>query len=263
MRAYNALRTPARKIILALADPVFSPTDERAKNLALDDTDRIGLFNLIQGAETELKNASSRSTECEPENKLDRLAGTLKEAQNILALVPDSNRKKLADSFDASLSTLMDTKASEYKILHLATHAFVPQKAPERATIVLSFVDRSGQQGFIRLKDIYQLKLQAELVTLSACETSVGEDVKGEGLVGLARGFMYAGVPRVVASLWKVDDEATAELMTNFYKAMLIDNLPASAALRQAQKNMYEHPRKLEWKAPFYWAAFTIQGEWR
>jgi CHAT domain-containing protein/Flp pilus assembly protein TadD len=265
IRTIIAAHTPTTKTILAFADPVFSPADDRVKNLALNDNSRSSLFNLIQGAETELQSASSRSNECEPESRLGRLPGTLQEAQNILALVPDNNRKKLANSFDASLSTLMNPMVRDYKILHLATHAFVPLKAPERATIVLSFIDKQGQpqQGFIRLKDIYQLKLQAELVTLSACETGIGEDVKGEGLVGLGRGFMYAGVPRVVASLWKVDDEATAELMTNFYKAMLTSNLPASAALRQAQKDMYEHPRKAEWKAPFYWAAFTIQGEWR
>lgn len=255
----------APKTILAFADPVFSPADDRLKNLPLSETGRSNLFDLIKGTETEFSSASSRGTECEAESRLDRLPSTLQEARNILALVPDSKRKRLVDSFDANLTTLMDPTVRDYKMLHIATHAFVPPKAPERATIVLSFINKRGQpqQGFIRLKDIYQLKLRADLVTLSACETSIGEDVKGEGLVGLARGFMYAGVPRTVASLWKVDDEATAELMKNFYKAMLVHNLPAGDALRRAQKDMYEHPRRAEWKMPYYWAAFTIQGEWR
>jgi len=97
-------------------------------------------------------------------------------------------------------------------------------------------------------------------VVLSACETGLGKEISGEGLIGLTRGFMYAGASRVVASLWKVSDVATAELMTDFYRAMEKDNLPPAAALRAAQIAMWKQRR---WHQPYYWAAFQIQGEWK
>ena len=112
----------------------------------------------------------------------------------------------------------------------------------------------------MQLEDVYNLSLKAELVVLSACETGLGEEVKGEGLIGLTRGFMYAGSPRVVASLWKVDDVATAELMQRFYRGMLKEGQRPVAALREAQLEMWKQKR---WADPYYWAAFTIQGEWR
>jgi CHAT domain-containing protein len=116
------------------------------------------------------------------------------------------------------------------------------------------------ENGFLRLNDIYNLNLPVDLVVLSACDTGLGKDVKGEGLVGMVRGFLYAGAARVVASLWKVDDEATAELMKQFYRQMLQEGLTPAAALRQAQIAMWQQRR---WRSPFYWAAFVLQGEWR
>jgi len=127
----------------------------------------------------------------------------------------------------------------------------------------LSLVDRQGkpQNGFLRLYEIYNLKLGADLVVLSACQTGLGKEIQGEGLVGLTRGFMYAGAPRVLASLWKVDDRATAELMKRLYGTMLGPNpLPPAAALRAAQIEMWKNK---SFENPYYWAAFTLQGEWR
>jgi len=123
-------------------------------------------------------------------------------------------------------------------------------------------VNKQGQSqdGFLRLHEVYNLELNADLVVLSACQTALGKEIKGEGLVGLTRGFMYAGAPRVVASLWKVDDKATAELMRRFYRAMLTDGLRPAAALRAAQVSMWKEKR---WEAPYYWAGFVLQGEWR
>ena len=125
-----------------------------------------------------------------------------------------------------------------------------------------SMVDEQGnsEDGFLRLHDIYNLHLPAELVVLSACDTATGKSVKGEGLVSLVRGFMYAGASRVVASLWKVDDEATKELMVNFYRGMIEESLSAAAALRQAQLKMWNEKY---WRSPFFWGAFVLQGEWR
>ena len=127
---------------------------------------------------------------------------------------------------------------------------------------MLSLVDEKGADidGFLHLQDIFNLNLPAELVVLSACQTGLGKDVKGEGLVGLTRGFMYAGSKRVVVSLWSVKDRSTASLMTNFYQQMLQQGLNPVAALRAAQLKMLQSE---QWKAPYYWAPFVIQGEWR
>ena len=127
---------------------------------------------------------------------------------------------------------------------------------------MLSLVDPSGRprDGFLRLHEIYNLELPAELVVLSACQTGLGKEIRGEGLVGLTRGFMYAGAKRVVASLWRVDDAATAELMKRFYTGMYSKGLRPAAALRAAQVEMSKQSR---WRHPFFWSAFVLQGEWR
>src|SRR6185503_5480807 len=120
--------------------------------------------------------------------------------------------------------------------------------------------DGSPQDGYLSLPDIYHLRVPVDLVVLSACQTGLGKDVRGEGLIGLTRGFMYAGASSVVASLWKVDDEATAELMKRFYKNMLEDGMTPATALREAQNSFRQHPI---WSAPYYWAGFTLQGDSR
>jgi len=133
---------------------------------------------------------------------------------------------------------------------------------PELSGLVLSLVDENGkpQDGFLRMSEIFNLEMPADLVVLSACQTALGKEIKGEGLVGLTRGFMHAGAQRVVASLWQVDDLATAELMKHFYHGMLKENLRPAAALRSAQIEMSKIPR---WSSPYYWAGFIIQGEWK
>ena len=133
---------------------------------------------------------------------------------------------------------------------------------PELSGLVFSLVDQQGkpQDGFLRLHEIYNLQLNADLVVLSACETGLGKEIKGEGLIGLTRGFMYSGAPRLVASLWSVDDLATAELMKLFYERMLKDGLPAGAALREAQLELSGQKR---WASPYCWAGFVLHGEWQ
>src|SRR5207237_2551887 len=134
---------------------------------------------------------------------------------------------------------------------HFATHGLLNSQHPELSGVVLSLVNKNGStiDGFLRLQDIYNLKLNADLVVLSACNTALGKEVRGEGLIGLTRGFMYAGAPRVIASLWKVDDAATAELMSIFYRKMLVENLRPAAALRRAQNDLM---KQLRWKSPEY-----------
>jgi len=133
---------------------------------------------------------------------------------------------------------------------------------PSLSGLVLSLVDDKGrsQDGFLRLHDIYNLRLNAELVVLSACQTAVGPNVNGEGVMSLSRGFFYAGTPRVISSLWKVDDRATAELMGAFYRNLFVNKVPPAASLRAAQLEMQSGK---QFASPYYWAAFELQGEWK
>lgn len=166
----------------------------------------------------------------------------------------------IAVDFDASRDNLLKTDLTQYSILHFATHGFLDPERPENSGLVLSTITTDGksQNGFLSLSDIYQLRAPVALVVLSACQTGLGKDVRGEGLIGLTRGFMYAGASSVVASLWKVDDEATAELMKLFYRNMLEEGMTPAAALREAQNSFRQHPT---WSAPYYWAGFTLQGD--
>jgi CHAT domain-containing protein/tetratricopeptide (TPR) repeat protein len=167
-----------------------------------------------------------------------------------------------ATGFAASRDQLFKLDFSQYAILHFATHGLLDPKRPEHSGILLSMVDDHGnqQKGFISLQDVYSLRAPVDLVVLSACRTGLGREIRGEGLVGLTRGFMYAGAATVVASLWKVDDEATSELMKRFYIEMLQNKKTPDEALRIAQNSIRERP---EWSAPHFWAGFTLQGEYK
>jgi CHAT domain-containing protein len=164
--------------------------------------------------------------------------------------------------FDATRASVLGRGLQAVQVLHFATHGVVDSARPARSGIVLSLFDRKGraQDGFLSLRDVYGLDLSADLVVLSACETALGRDLRGEGLVGLTTGFLYAGARQVVASLWRVDDLATAELMTRFYRGLLREKLPAAAALRAAQLEMAADRR---WRDPYFWAGFVVQGDWR
>ena len=147
-------------------------------------------------------------------------------------------------------------------MVHIATHGLLNGAHPELSGLVLSMVDEKGeaQDGYLQLHDIYNLNLSADLAVLSACETGLGKNVAGEGVIGLTRGFMYAGSPRVVVSLWNVNDLATAELMQRFYRGMLTEKLTASQALQAAQGSMMKEQR---WSSPYYWGAFVLCGDWK
>ena len=266
LRRETAGRKPAEKSLAVLADPVFTDDDTRVRrdlsNVEVkgktrsadsDETD-IGFLQMTRsGRETGLTGA---------EGGFGRLLSTRREATAISTLVPDRERLQALD-FEASRTTALKPELGEYRIVHFATHGLLNNIHPELSGIVLSLVDKEGKQqdGFLRLQDIYNLKLPAELVTLSACQTGLGKEIKGEGLIGLTRGFMYAGAPRIVASLWKVDDRATSELMKRFYQGVLgPERLRPAGALRQAQLSIW---KQKQWRAPYYWAAFVLQGEWK
>jgi CHAT domain-containing protein len=256
-------RTPAAKALAVFADPVFDAADERIAKIT------------VKAATSEKANdkpkpapVSSEQTrrlkhinEQFGQSRIPRLPFTRQEAEQILSLVPENDRKSAMD-FAANRASVTTAELSQYRMIHFATHGLINSQQPELSSIVLSLVDEKGQpqEGFVRSHEIYNLNLPAELIVLSACETGLGKEVKGEGLVGLTRGFMYAGSPRVVVSLWSVNDRATSELMTMFYQKMLKESLRPAAALRAAQIEMAKDKK---WNAPYYWAAFALQGEWR
>ena len=238
----------ASKALAVFADPVFSADDPRVTGAQAASS---------QGQDTGAQRAASGFDLA----KFNRLPFTRKEALDILQLVSASERLSALD-FDASRATATKAALNQYRFVHIASHGLLNSLHPELSGIVLSMVDRAGkpQDGFLQTTDVYNLSLNADLVVLSACETALGQEVRGEGLVGLARAFMYAGAPRVVASLWTVPDVSTSELMTRFYRGMLVENLRPAAALRKAQLSIWKEHR---WARPYYWAAFTLQGEWR
>ena len=157
----------------------------------------------------------------------------------------------------------MSEDLSKYRIIHFATHSFLDSTHPELSSIALSMVDRQGkpQNGYLRAHEVFNMRLGAELVVLSGCRTGLGKEVKGEGLYGMTRGFMYAGSKRVLVSLWDVQDQATARLMSDFYRGLLGPKRPSAAsALRAAQIATWRDAR---WQAPYYWAGFVLQGEFK
>jgi CHAT domain-containing protein/cytochrome c-type biogenesis protein CcmH/NrfG len=245
-------RNPAPKTIAIFADPVFNPDDKRLETpslIAQNDRNNWEQYTLDR---------ATRQTDI---GNWTRLPGTRREAEAILALVEPSQRSYAVD-FGANRTAATDPQLRDYQILHFATHGLLNNVNPNLSGILLSMFDKRGnfRNGFLRLNDVFNLDLQADLVVLSACQTGLGKPVRGEGLVGLTRGFMYAGAPRVIVSLWNVDDVATAEMMSRFYRLMFVEKLSPTAALRAAQLEMQ---RETEWKLPYYWAAFTLQGDWR
>ncbi len=168
----------------------------------------------------------------------------------------------MALEFGASRAWLDRTPLKDFRIIHFATHALANTNRPALSGAQLARYDSSGQpvDGFLRLPEIYGMELHARLVVLSACRSATGADLPGEGLVGLTRGFLYAGAAAVVATLWDVDDRATAELMQRFYEGFAVRRQPPGQALRDAQAAIRADPR---WKHPYYWAGVTLHGEWR
>ena len=247
-----AKRNIAPKKIAILADPVYSSNDERI-------TGKSTSYDLNIDIELE-RLALKRSAKSLNRNGWIPLPNTKIEAQEILKLVSDESSVS-AFSFDANYNWATNKNLNQFQILHFATHGFVNPEQPELSGIVLSLLNKDGEQipGYLRLADLFEQDYPAELIVLSACQTGLGKNVSGEGIVGLTRGLMYAGASRVALSLWNVSDEGTSVLMQEFYKQMLQENKNPTQALRAAQRKLWANP---DWRNPYYWAAFTLQGEW-
>jgi CHAT domain-containing protein/Tfp pilus assembly protein PilF len=250
-------RPAAPKSVAVFADPVFRDDDLRINAKRIKSARQ----STASTKASMTPSAVERSANDVGLNGFVRLRFSRQEAEAIAGFAPPQKRLTALD-FVASHLTARSADLSQYRVIHFATHGLLNSRQPELSGVVLSLVDEQGkpQDGFLRLNEIYNLKLNADLVVLSACQTALGKEVRGEGLIGLTRGFMYAGAARVMASLWRVDDRATAELMRRFYQGMLKDELRPAAALRAAQVSMFKDQR---WASPYYWAAFTLQGDWR
>ena len=233
LRRRHAGRAPAPGTLAAIGDPVFGRDDPRLAGLAV---------------------------EAATGDDLPRLPASRNEAAAAVARAPGETL--LATGFDASEDLFTSGRLARYRVVHLATHARVDGDRPRASGIALSRFDATGQRrdGFLDAAEIHRLDLPAELVVLAGCRTALGRRVSGEGLIGFSRGFLDAGAPRLLVSLWSVDDRATAELMSRFYEHLFADRLPPAAALAAAQRALADDPR---WQAPYHWAGFQLVGEWR
>jgi CHAT domain-containing protein len=254
LRDETARRKPAPLLAAVLADPVFDRDDPRLPPPAAKT--RTG-----EASAAHSETAGNTFAAQQPDALLlPPLPASKDEADAVMSLITTGSGLK-AVGFDANKDLASGSDLKQYRIIHFATHGILDNQQPELSGLVLSRFDKRGnpRDGFLRLHDIYNLDLPVELVVLSACNTGLGKAINGEGLVGLTRGFMYAGASRVMSSMWKVDDEATAALMKGFYHKMLGEGLTPAAALREAQLELW---RRKRWRAPYFWAAFTLQGDY-
>jgi CHAT domain-containing protein len=231
------------KTLAVFADPVFERSDAR---LTRSET-------VAAVPPHELTTRSSFD--------LRRLPYSGREARDIASLVPES-RRLVSEGFRATRDEVMNADLKDYRYVHFATHGLVDARYPALSALALSQFDRAGNAlaGYLRLDDIYALDLNADLVVLSACDTALGRDIRGEGLVGLTQAFLYAGTKGLVLSLWQVSDAATAVLMTRFYEHLIKGNAAPAEALRVAQLSMAAERR---WSSPYYWGAFVLVGDVR
>ena len=264
--AIKQQRTKATgRAMLIIADPVFNSNDARAQKATAapaGDAEVRGLG--IQGALADV----AGSTAAPPASNaamvglpLTRLNGTRTEAEQISKLAKASGGQ--ADvwlDLDANEDNLGSRDVSKYRIIHVATHGLLNAERPQFTGVVLSLVGNKTHDGFVRTDEVFNLRLGSPLVMLSACETGLGKEKRGEGVMGLTRAFMYAGAPTVGVSLWSVADKSTADLMTDFYKRLLTaETTTSSGALRDAQLAMISGKK---YSAPFFWAPFVLVGDW-
>jgi CHAT domain-containing protein len=263
----NVLRQQTHKAtgknLLVIADPVFNDNDPRAKGKAAAVDVENGAARGL-GLASAVADVEGKEEAGTPANglQLARLTGTRIEADGIAKLARTAGGQ--ADvwlDLDANESNVSTRDIKKYRVLHIATHGLLDASRPQFTGLILSLVGNNSGDGFLRTDEIFNLKLGSPLVMLSACETGLGKEKRGEGVIGLTRAFMYAGAPTVGVSLWSVADKSTADLMTDFYKRLLATpNAPPAEALRAAQQSMIAGKK---YSAPFYWAPFILTGDWR
>jgi CHAT domain-containing protein len=236
---------PDRRMRVAvLADPVFTKDDPRVHGQGGPARSGADLVSLRAGGQ----NLST----------LPRLLASREEAASIAKAAPGAE-VTIATDFRAHRAAAEEALQDAYRVVHFATHGILNDEHPELSGIVTSLVDEKGrtQDGFLRAQDVYALRVTADLVVLSACETALGKVLRGEGITGLVHAFLHGGAQTVVASKWRVEDVATQELMAEFYRRMLADGASPASALRDAQIRLFQRRRT---RAPFFWAAFEVHG---
>lgn len=257
----NAATSPPA--ILLIADPIFDTDDERVKNLpagaSVTSAARgLGLSSAVADVAEEATNSGIPAG-----FRLSRILGTREEAEQIGQTAESAGLKAVRWlDLEASEANVEERDLKPYRVLHFATHGLLNAKRPQFTGVVLSLVgNKDRSDGFLRTNEVFNLRLASPLVVLSACETGLGKESRGEGVMGLTRAFMYAGAPVVGVSLWSVNDKATADLMADFYKNLLTkDGAKPAAALLAARQNMIANTK---YSAPFYWAPFVLVGDWR
>jgi CHAT domain-containing protein len=266
------------RTMLLIADPVFNSNDARAhgatSSTASADTRGLGIESALTDVAGQSAVAAAESAKMQG-LPLARLAGTRTEAEQISKLAKTSGvQTDVWLDLDASEGNLETRDVTKYRVVHIATHGLLNAERPQFTGLVLSLVGNKNEDGFLRTDEVFNLRLGSPLVMLSACETGLGKEKRGEGVMGLTRAFMYAGAPTVGVSLWSVADKSTAEFMTDFYKRLLGSagtglsstgssssaGLSPSGAMRDAQLAMISGKR---FSSPFYWAPFVLVGDWR
>jgi CHAT domain-containing protein/tetratricopeptide (TPR) repeat protein len=258
------------RAMLILADPVFNSNDARAKGAPVSanasETRGLGIQSALADVTGQDAAATAGSAKMQG-LPLARLTGTRTEAEQIVKLAKTSGTQAdLWLDLDANEGNIETRDVTKYRVVHIATHGLLNAERPQFTGLVLSLVGNKTEDGFLRTDEVFNLRLGSPLVMLSACETGLGKEKRGEGVMGLTRAFMYAGAPTVGVSLWSVGDKSTAELMTDFYKRLLGSSpsgpgaVSPSAAMREAQLAMIAGKK---YSAPFYWAPFVLVGDWR
>jgi CHAT domain-containing protein len=257
MRKALSNRMPAQQLLAVLADPVFSAKHQLRPGQPIRPLPAEAVIASRSGYTPDLEKAILENGAVSDTSELARLPASRTEALAIASLAP-STQRLVALGFDARRDRVISGELEQFRYIHFATHAFIDERYPQFSWLALSRIDQQRRQinGYLRLQDIFKLKLTADLVVLGACRSGLGREWQGEGMLGLSRGFMYAGAPRVLVSLWDVTDPATARLMISFYRHLLRQRLTPSAALRQAQLEMWRQRR-----SPYFWAAFVLQGD--
>lgn len=249
LRKAAAKRPPPTAGVAIFADPVYEEVGTTA-SAHLDTTRSSGRPHDLTRALQDTR--GSQHIVSLPGSRAEALA-----IENIVG----PERAFVALGFDANRKSVIEGSLAHRRIIHFATHGIVDTRRPEMSGLILSLLNRRGerQDGYLRLSDIYNLKLSADLVVLSSCDSALGKDLESEGIIGLPRGFLYAGARTVIASLWKVDDDASAALMKNLYRRMQQGESPQTA-LRKSQLELAKDAR---YRQPYYWAAFVVEGDYR
>jgi CHAT domain-containing protein/tetratricopeptide (TPR) repeat protein len=229
-----------------LADPVFTAMDPRVPGHHIEPVpERVAQITRAAGFSSE--------------KGLPRLLFSRREQIRLVSIAPPGSVLALRD-FDATRQVALSGRLSEYRIWHFASHA-VFNDDPEFSGVILSLVDREGRplDGLLRLRDLLELSVPAELVVLSACQTSLGHDYRAAGNIGITSGFLRAGARQVLSTTWSMDDEVMNEFMSTFYEVMLgPSKLRPAAALGVAQRAVRAQPR---WHSPYYWGGFVLHGQ--